>query len=66
MDQQLNYSLHCRYCGIVLVGKKQFIVHMIYNHDMDYEELIKLWLRLERESSELLFNGNEYTYDMAL
>ncbi len=49
-----NYSTHCKYCHTLLVGKIQFIVHMIYNHDVDYEELIDCWSTIEIESNGLL------------
>ena len=35
--------IKCRYCGILLAGREQFIGHMIYTHELDYYALEATW-----------------------
>jgi hypothetical protein len=46
-EVQSNYSILCKYCQILLVGKAQFMVYMVYNHNMNYKKLTELWVNLE-------------------
>jgi hypothetical protein len=37
----------CRYCEILLVGREQFIGHMIHSHELELEKLELAWKSLE-------------------
>jgi hypothetical protein len=42
-----HYSVKCRYCEILLVGREQFIGHMIHSHELELEKLELAWKSLE-------------------
>jgi uncharacterized C2H2 Zn-finger protein len=39
-------SIKCKYCDIVLRGKKEFIGHMFHSHELNLGDLEKLWRHL--------------------
>jgi len=41
-------SVKCRYCGILLVGREQFIGHMFHAHEFGYEQLEAAWESITR------------------
>jgi len=45
-SMQELYSVKCRFCDILLVGREQFIGHMIHSHEMEYERLEAAWQSL--------------------
>lgn len=54
----MNYSVKCRFCDIMLVGREQFIGHMIHSHEMRHEKLQAVWDSLD---ANLLINNGSYT-----
>jgi hypothetical protein len=40
------YSVKCKYCDILLVGREQFIGHMIHSHEIEYGRLDEIWQSL--------------------
>lgn len=55
----MNYSVKCRFCDIMLVGREQFIGHMIHSHEMEHEKLEAVWDSL---NANLLINNSGYTH----
>lgn len=55
MDQ---YSVKCRFCDVLLVGREQFIGHMIHSHELEHEKLESVWQSI---SANLLNNDGNYT-----
>jgi hypothetical protein len=49
-----SYSVKCRFCDVLLVGREQFIGHMIHSHEMEHERLEAAWQSL----SANLLNSN--------
>lgn len=43
MKQNDLSSVKCIYCDIMLVGRDQFIGHMIHGHELGYEQVKRLW-----------------------
>lgn len=41
-------SVKCRYCDILLVGREQFIGHMLHTHEFSYEQLQTMWESIAR------------------
>lgn len=39
-------TIRCNYCDILLLGKDQFIGHMIHDHELRYEAVKSLWTNL--------------------
>ncbi|HXG07346.1 MAG TPA: hypothetical protein VNI77_08495 [Nitrososphaera sp.] len=37
------FSVKCRYCGILLVGREQFVGHMFHAHEFRREQLEAAW-----------------------
>lgn len=52
-----SYSVKCRFCDIHLVGREQFIGHMIHSHGMEHEKLEAAWQSL---NANLLNNDGGY------
>jgi hypothetical protein len=44
-----QYSIKCRFCDVLLVGREQFIGHMIHSHDMEHERLEAAWQSLSAD-----------------
>lgn len=37
------FTVQCRRCDVLLVGREQFIGHMIHSHELPYEKLEENW-----------------------
>ncbi|AIC16654.1 hypothetical protein NVIE_023930 [Nitrososphaera viennensis EN76] len=48
-----NYSANCGFCDLVLVGREQFIGHMIHSHDLQCEQAGRLWRALEERRGSI-------------
>lgn len=51
------YSVRCRFCDVLLVGREQFIGHMIHSHEMEHERLEAAWQSL---NANLLNNNGSH------
>jgi hypothetical protein len=49
-----HYSVKCRYCEILLVGREQFIGHMIHSHELELEKLELAWKSLKVRHDRLV------------
>jgi hypothetical protein len=50
-----QYSVKCRFCDVLLVGREQFIGHMFHNHEMEYDRLEQTWQSM---AAGLCLNNN--------
>ena len=39
-------SVRCRFCDVLLVGREQFIGHMIHSHELGYAQTEGAWFSL--------------------
>jgi hypothetical protein len=54
MQEDIHYAIKCAYCGIVLVGRGQFMGHMIHSHELDYSQLEQLWSKMMTDMAAMM------------